>query len=338
MLYNRLMLSEPELVIAESKLVVYLTHSAPSALADSDVRWRVLRWRVRGRHCQLNINHARARVTSSTLSKYHNYILTRSRLAGKPQSPSQDYLNQPTLSQAEVPRNDNKETSNVDNLLLKTLHVCSLFCCSFSKQDSKSVWTWDLRFSRVFLWHWWHWHCNSIEIVFIYKTGGRHEAGHFDWRFINYWNCYCRQILVKICSSCPAFYCWYIPFLLFSTFKQNYKKLGCNSQEEKIKGSLLVRVSGSIPCSVLHNLPDGQHCSILLALLMIVYIWLTTSLCPVNYLFIHGSPDRLSGRAGGGAGGIVGQSSWLVCMIHWDTSQGRRLENFPLYLVTFNFV
>ena len=35
-----------------------------------------------------------------------------------------------------------------------------MLCCSFSKQDSKSVWTWDPRISRVFLWHWWHWHCN----------------------------------------------------------------------------------------------------------------------------------------------------------------------------------
>ena len=128
----------------------------------------------------------------------------------------------------------------------------------------------------------------------------RQEAGHFDWRFIkyNYWKCYCRQILVKICSSCPTFYCWYIPFLLLSTFKQNYKKLGCNSQEEKIKGSLRVRVC------VLHRAmfyiiflmvwmaKTALHFWLLL---MIVYFRLTTSLCPVNYLFIHASQSEWQG-------------------------------------------
>ena len=108
---------------------------------------------VRGRHCQLNINHGSDQLNCSTLSKYHNYILTRSWLAHKPSLSQVELWGPQEWQQADLQcRQSFVERST-------PISWCML-CCSFSKQDSKSVWTWDPRISRVFLWHWWHWHCN----------------------------------------------------------------------------------------------------------------------------------------------------------------------------------
>ena len=119
-----------------------------------------------GLGCQLNINHGWAsdhfnpqqtsQLQWQDLSLHHN-------------------LNDPTLSEVENPRTDDNQTPSADNLLLNTLHVC----CSFSKQDSKSVITRDLSgyagpsFGT-----------DDIDIAIHLKLSSltRQEAGHFVCR------------------------------------------------------------------------------------------------------------------------------------------------------------
>ena len=106
------------------------------------------------------------RLTISTLSKYHNYIdkvLAHLNLTTFNKDLGSQFTI-PTLSQIE--KNDNKQTPN-------------LVCCSFSKQDSKSVITRDLSgyagpsFGT-----------DDIDIAIHLKLSSltRQEAGHFVCR------------------------------------------------------------------------------------------------------------------------------------------------------------
>ena len=114
------------------------------------------------RHSRLNINHARL-VDHLNPQQYHNYIdkvLAHLNLTTFNKDLGSQFTI-PTLSQVE--KNDNKQTPN---------HVC----CSFSKQDSKSVITRDLSgyagpsFGT-----------DDIDIAIQLKLSSftRREAGHF---------------------------------------------------------------------------------------------------------------------------------------------------------------